>query len=131
MEANAGLPSGIALLIFSRHPRAASTIEQILRAENIGLKKELRILNRAIHMALCGKVYHHIKAIFRKELIHQLTVADVATHKFAPVMVDVLSNCAEIACIGQQVKNNHANILIFFENILQIVCADKAGSSCH
>lgn len=48
MKANTRLPSGIALLIFSRHPRAASTIEQILRTKNIGLKKELRILNNIL-----------------------------------------------------------------------------------
>ena len=103
VKANAGFPRRVALFVLTGNPIAASTIQQILRTENICLQEELRIFDTAVHVALRGKVYDHVEVIFSKQLVDQLAIAYVSAHEEAALLIDVIGDSAQIARIGEQV----------------------------
>ena len=131
MEAHAAAPGGVALFVASRLPSRAGGVKEALRAEDIGLQEELRIFDAAVHVALGGKVHHHVEAVFGKEAVDEFAVANVAFHEEAAFVVYVFRNRAEVAGVGEQVEHHHAHVIVFFQDVLQIVCADKAGGTSN
>ena len=51
-------------------------------SHDIGPQKGLRVCNGTVHMALGGKVYHHIRLFLLKQLKYKLPVGNVALYKF-------------------------------------------------
>ena len=51
-------------------------------SHDIGPHKGLRVCNGTVHMALGGKVYHHIRLFLLKQLKYKLPVGNVALYKF-------------------------------------------------
>lgn len=129
METHTASPSRIAGCIASHDPCGASGVEQTLRTEDVGLKEELRVFDAAIHVALCCKVHHHVKAVVGEESVDERAVADVAFDKEAARVVNVVGNGAEIAGIGEEVKHHDLNVGVFLENVLHVVGSDETGAS--
>ena len=59
----------------------AAGVHQHLGTQNVGPEKYLGILDGTVHMALGGKIHHHIGLFFLKQAIHALPVADIQLHK--------------------------------------------------
>ena len=112
MVANVVAPSRVALLVLSCNPRLASCVEQVLSAEDIGHEEELWILDGAVNVALCCEVDNEIEVILLEELFHQFLVTYVAAMEETTLVVNILSDGLEVACIGQCVENNHTDVAV-------------------
>ena len=124
MIALAGFPCGIALLIFARHPSLAGSVHEVLRTEDVHAEKELRILNGTVHMALCREVDDIVDIVLSKELVDELTVANVAFDEEAPLVINIILDRTKIACISERVEDDDLDILIrilFMQEILNEV----------
>ena len=89
----------------------------------------MRIFDAAVYMALGGKVHHIVEIVLGEKLIHQLAVADVALDKDATVAVNVLGNGTEVARIGQGIENDYADMLVYPQEILNVVGAYESGGA--
>ena len=112
MEALARLPCRITLAVASGDPRTAGGVEQVLRAQDVHTQEELRVFDRAVHMALGGKVYHIVYIVFAEESVGELPVAYVALDKEATMVVDVVFDGAEVAGIGEGIEHHHAYVVV-------------------
>jgi len=129
--AHALAPFGVAVLVFAHDPRAAGGIEQVLRAQNVGLQEELRVFDGAVHMALGGEVHHDVDVVFLEKFVGQRAVADVAFHEEAALLVDVGGNGAKVAGVGERVEHHDAHIVVVLQQIFHVVCANEAGAARH
>ena len=64
MESLAGFPYRISCFVLARNPCSSCSVEQVLRAEYVGLEEQLRILYAAVNMAFSSKVYDIVDVIF-------------------------------------------------------------------
>ena len=128
------LPYGIAVVALADDPGLARGVEHVLRAEDVHREEELRILNRAVHVALGGEVHHVVHVVLGKDAVHQLAVADITLDEHAALAVDVVLDGAQVAGVGQSVEHNHPDVLVLVllvEQILYEIGADKAGGTCY
>ena len=119
------------MLILSGHPGPTGGIHQVLCTQNIGFQKELRILNAAVHMTLGGKVHDVVELIVCKQLVHEVTVANVSSDEVATLIVNVVGNGCQITCIGQCIQYDDPNVVVVGQQIFHVVRADKSGCPCH
>ena len=129
--AYAGAPRRIAGLVPSRHPSATGSIQQVLRAQDVGQKEELRVLDAAIYVALSSEVDHVVELVTAEEVVHKSAVADVAADEDAAFVVDVPGDGAEVARIGQGIENDYADMLVYPQDVLNIIGADESGGAGH
>ena len=92
MIAHSVTPGRITGFVLTRHPCTTGGIQQILSTQNVGHKEQLRVLDTAVYMAFGCEVHHIIEFIFGKQFIGKDTVADVAFHKEATFIINVLGN---------------------------------------
>ena len=90
-----------------RGPVAARRLEQRERADHVGLHKFGRAGDRAVDMALGGKVHDPVRAEARHGLLHRGPVADVGLEKAVSVAAFDSAERGEIAGIGQLVDVQH------------------------
>lgn len=64
-------------------------------------------------MAFGCEVYNIVDIVLCKQLVGQLTVADVAFHEKATLVVDIILNGSQIAGIGECIKNDDLDVSIF------------------
>ena len=88
----------------------ANCLKQRQRADHIGLHERGRAIDGPVHMAFGGEVDHCLGLILSQQFRDQGAVADVAMHEhMARVGVDGCQRVA-IACVGQQVEVDDADI---------------------
>ena len=104
-------------------------VHQHLGADDIGLQENARILDGAVHMALSGKVDHDIRLLLLEKLVHGLAVADVCFHKAELRVFHGLSQCLQIAGIGQLIQADNAVLRVLLKLQIDKVSANKAGSA--
>ena len=110
-------------------PGFLGTLQQVHGAHDVALDKDLGVLDGTVHMALSGKVDDIIEIVLCKQAFHQLLVADVALHEhMAGVALHVLQ-VLQIAGIGQLIQVDQADILVFFQHIVDKVGANKTGTA--
>ena len=100
-------------------------------AQDIGLEEHLGVLNGAVHMALRCEVDHNIGVFLLKELVDGIPVTDV---DLAEAEVGVLHGRfqgGQVARIGQAVHAHHPVLRVIFQQIVNEVAADKAGTAGH
>ena len=131
MVANSFTPSRIAIFIFPCHPSATGSIQQILCTQNVGHKEQLRIFNAAVHMALGSEIHDIIKLILAKQTVSQLTVTNITFKKNATVIIYIICNSSQITGIRQRIEYYHTDIIVFCQNVLQVIRPDKTGSPSH
>ena len=127
--ADAGAPRGIAGLVPSHDPGAAGGVEQVLRAQDVGQEEELGVLDAAVHVALGGEVDHVVELVAGEEVVHEGAVADVAADEDAAFVVDVPGDGAEVARIRQGVEDDHADVFVYPQEVLDVVGADESGGA--
>ena len=129
-----GLPGGVALSVLSCHPRTACSIHEVLCSEDVHRQEELRIFNRTINMALCGEIDKIVDVVFRKQTVNEFTVTDVSLHEEAPLIVNIVFDGSEVACIGEGIEDDYLDVVIqifLMKQVLDVVGADESGSSCY
>ena len=75
------------------------------------------------------KIHYVIEFILGKQFVGKHAVADVTFYKKATFIVNVIGNGAQIACVGQGIQYHHFNIIMFCQDIFNIVGADKTGGT--
>ena len=81
------------------------------------------------YVALGSKIHYVIEFILGKQFVGKHAVADVTFYKKATFVVNVIGNGAQIACVGQGIQYHHFNIIMFCQDIFNIVGADKTGGT--
>ena len=131
MEAYVLAPGRITFLVFSSYPRTAGSIQQVLGSQNIGLQEKLGILDAPVYMTFGGEVDNVVESVVGKQPVGQVVVADIASDKDTPFVVDIIGNGTQISCVGQCIQDHYPDIVVFRQHVFQKVGADKAGSSGH
>ena len=131
MIAHTFAPSRVALFVLAHYPRAACTVQQVLRAENISNQEQLRVFNATVHMAFGSEIHHVIEAILSKQTVYYFAAANISLDKKAAFIVDILGNGSQISCIRQSIQNHDLHVAMFCQNILNVVCADKSCGTGH
>ena len=68
-------------LVITGNAILTAGIHQYTGADNVGLQKDLGVLNRTVHMTFRRKINNNIGVLFFKKLIHTLPVTDIQLHK--------------------------------------------------
>ena len=129
-----GLPGGVALSVLSCHPRTACSIHEVLCSEDVHRQEELRIFNRTVNMALCSEIDKIVDVVFCKQTVNEFTVTDVSLHEEAPLIVNIVFDGSEVACIGEGIEDDYLDVVIqifLMKQVLDVVGADESGSSCY
>ena len=99
-------------------------------ADDIGLDKIFRTVNRTIDMAFRSKIYDGIRTMFRQQLPDQITIANIALHKN---MLRIARNTREIfqiTGVGQLVQINYRRAGDLQPSQYK-VGTDKTGAAGH
>src|SRR5262249_4397233 len=89
-------------------PGSARSLEQSVRAHDVGAQKALGILDGAIHVRFGGKVYNGVDALLLDERSDPLLIADVAMHEAQALRLEKLFDAREITRVGQSVEHYQA-----------------------
>ena len=131
MVAHSFSPGRISLFVLTHHPGTAGTIQQILRTEDVGDQKQLRVFDTAVYMAFGGEVHDIVETVFGKKAVHHFAAANVSFDKETTFVVDIFGNSSQITRIRQGVKNHHFYIAVLGQDILNIIGANKSCGTGH
>ena len=92
-------------------------IQQHLSAEDVGFEKDLRLLDRAVHMRLCRKIHHSIGLFLLEESVNGAAVADVGLHEAETWLLHYRSKGREISGVGQLVDTDDPAVRVAFQHI--------------
>ena len=106
-------------------------IHQYGSTHDVGLQEDPRILNGTVYVALCRKVYHHIRMLFLEKFIYRFPVRDAFLYKAEIRIVHNGSQCGKISRIGQAVQTNDAIVRILVQHMENKVTADKTCAACY
>ena len=104
-------------------------VQHDLRAQNVSLEKDLRVLDGAIHMALGGEVHHHVGVFLLKQVIDSLAVTDVRLHETEVGLVHDALQRGQVSGIGQLVHADNTILRVLVQHIENEVAADKPGAA--
>jgi len=93
----------------STFPCLPSCFQKCVGTHHIGRDKALRIDNRAVHMALRGKVHHRIDVVVRKKLLNERRIANVTVDEHVAVFIlrSDIRKVLRVARIGERIEINH------------------------
>ena len=89
-------------------------VHQHSRTLDVGIQKNFRILNRAVHMAFRREVYYHIRMFLFEQTVHRLPVCDAVFYKTEIFLLHHGSQSGKITGIGQAVQTDNPVIRVFF-----------------
>ena len=82
----------------------SARIEEHAGAHDVRLEENARGGDGAVHMALCGKVHHHVGLFFFKQLVNEFSVCDVSAHEGKARVIPDGRERLEIPRIGELVQ---------------------------
>src|SRR2546422_1729327 len=90
------------------HAGCVGRLEQYLGPDHVRRQERPRIQDAPVHMRLSGKVYDSPRALMLEQLVHELSIANVASHKLvASIILDVLEPL-RVPRVRQLVQIDHA-----------------------
>ena len=104
-------------------------VEQHLRAHDVGLQENGRVLNRAVNMALRCKVDNDFRLLLPKNAVNRFAVSNIRLDKFEMRIVHHRRKRLHVACIGQRVHTQNIVLRVFFEHKMHKVAANKSGTA--
>jgi len=121
----AGLPGAVLRVI----PGLLAALQQIDRAHHIGLDKDFRIVDGAVHMGFRREVDDAFRIVFLQQGADQGGVADIALHKhMAGILLNPLQ-ILQIAGIGQFVQIDNLDVRMLLQHVVHEVRTDEAGAA--
>ena len=81
-------------------------------------------------MAFGCEVHDIVELVIREQLIGQTAVANITFYEVAAFVVDIFGDSGQIACIRQGVKHYYPDVVVFGQDVFQIIGTDKSGCSC-
>ena len=134
VEAFALLPGRVSRSVFACNPRPAGSVEQVLSAQYVCLKEQLRGFYAAVYVAFGCKVHHIVYVVLGKKAVGQFAVAYVSVYEYAPLAVYIVLYCTVVACIRQEVEHNYLDVFILIllvKKVFDEIGADKSGGACY
>lgn len=116
-------------------PESPGGFEQAEGSNEIRLDELLRIVDRAVHVRLGGKVHHRINRMLPQQRSDQVPVADVAADKHVPRVRLHRGETGAVSRIGELVKRHHtldfhAKIAAgIAQKVMDQIRADESGSA--
>ena len=111
-----------------RAPVAERGLQQREGADHVGLDEFAGSVDRAVDVALGGKMHHHVGLIGLEQLAHLGRVRDVGAHKGVALIVRHRRKRVEIARIGELVDHEHA-VVALADGVAHHRRADEAGAA--
>ena len=116
--------------LMKAHPAVSPAgIQQYLGAQHISLQKDARVLDRAVHMTLGGKVDDRVGPFLSQKSVHRLTVTDVPLHKAEAGMFQHRGQGGPVSRVGQPVQADHPVLRVVFDPVKDEVAPDESGSA--
>ena len=105
-------------------------------ADDVGLDKGIRALDRAVHVRLGGKMHDGVEPLLAQQPLDEGRIADVALHEAVFRTLCGRGQIRDIAGIGQRVEHHHAIPRVPGQPVMHEIRADEAGAagneqSCH
>ena len=111
-------------------PVPASSLQQAESAHDIRAGEGEGVLDRAVHMALGGKVNNAVDIVLLHDGAHALEVADVGLHEgVVRLVLDVLK-VSEVAGISERIEVDDFVLGVLVDKKSDDMRTDEAGSSC-
>ena len=104
-------------------------VEQHLRAHDVGLQENGRVLNRAVNMALRCKVYDNLRLLLLKNAVNRFAVSNIRLDKLEMRIVHHRRKRLHVTCIGQRVHTQNIVLRVLFEHKMHKVAANKSGTA--
>ena len=67
--------------------RMPAGLQNVVEADEVGLNVSVRIGNGIPNPRLRRKIYHKLRLLLSKQLLHRLCVRNVPAHKFPPALI--------------------------------------------
>ena len=67
--------------------RMPAGLQNVVKADEVGLDVGIRICNGIPDPCLRGKIYHKLRLLLSKQLLHRLCVRNVPANKFPPALI--------------------------------------------
>ena len=106
-------------------------IQQNLRTHDIGSKKHFGVLNGAVYMGFCGKIYDIVRFFRFKQVIYQLSVCNIPLDKLEFRVVHDRLQRFKVARIGQRIQTDDLIVGMVLALIKHEIAADKPGAAGH
>ena len=116
--------------ILAGAPRLAGAIEHVLCAQDIGLEKQARVGDAAVHMALGREVDDIVHVVVTQDVLHQFAVTHIASDEGDIGAFYLLLDGSQVAGISQGVEDDDLDVVaILVEDVFHKVRADKTCGS--
>ena len=104
-------------------------VEQHLRAHDVGLQENGRVLNRAVNMALRCKVDNDFRLLLLKNAVNRFAVSNIRLDKLEMRIVHHRRKRLHVACVGQCVHAQNIVLRVFLQHKMHKVAANKSGTA--
>lgn len=109
-------------------PVFADRFQQTKTADDIGLDKIFRTVNRAVDVGLGGKIDHSPHLVPLQQTQDQIVIADIAVHEHVASIVLQRSQIFRIAGVSQLVQIDDG-FVAFRQPVQNEIAADKPGTA--
>src|SRR6266404_4292131 len=100
-------PECVLFRVAQAGPVSSRLFEQAESSINIGADEVVRAVNRAVHVALGGKVNDGARHVDQQQFSYQLAIADVALQKFVAAVSSGGSEISQVSGIGELVQGDN------------------------
>ena len=104
-------------------------VEQHLRAHDVGLQENGRVLNRAVNMALRCKVDNDFWLLLLKNAVNRFAVSNIRLDKLEMRIVHHRRKRLHVACVGQCVHAQNIVLRMFLQHKMHKVSTNKSGTA--
>ena len=111
-------------------PISACRFEQAESPVDVGRNEFAWAMDRAIDMALCGKMHDGAGLVFGQQTGDVGSIANIAAYEDMPRVLLQAGQIAEIASVGQFVKIDHG-LIVERQPVAYKIGTDEAGAASH
>ena len=104
-------------------------VEQHLRAHDVGLQENGRVLNRAVNMALRCKVDNDLRLLLLKNIVNCLAVSNIRLDELEMRIAHHRRKRLHVTCVRQHVHTQNIVLRVLFEHKMHKVSANKSGTA--
>ncbi len=107
-------------------PDIACSLEQLVRAQNVGFDKGIRAMDGPVHVALGGKVDERVDLVLAKQFLNERAIPNVSVHELD---VFYALKARPVPSIGESIKNDQPVCGIALAPVADEICANESSSA--
>ena len=124
-----GLVIAAVLIAGIEAPVCLCRVQHNLGADDVGIQKDLRVGDAAVHMTFRGEIDHGVNGIRIENPVDRGSVADVRVYKMVSGIVFNILEVLKITGIGQSIDIDDGILRVFFAHQVDKVASDKSGAA--